>query len=98
MLRWGEPRETIDVDLTLLTGFGGEEPFVRALLARFEPRVQDPLEFAKESSSGRPGRSTGGTLTGNFASWPNSKVRRTSSTAWNVGGVSLNSRDRDAGE
>ena len=26
--RWGEPRETVDVDLTLLTGFGGEEPFV----------------------------------------------------------------------
>ena len=23
--RWGEPRETVDVDLTLLTGFGGEE-------------------------------------------------------------------------
>ena len=22
--RWGEPRETIDVDLTLLTGFGDE--------------------------------------------------------------------------
>lgn len=23
--RWGEPRETIDVDLTLLAGFGDEE-------------------------------------------------------------------------
>ena len=30
--RWGEPRETADVDLTLLTGFGGEEPFVGKLL------------------------------------------------------------------
>ena len=27
--RWGEPRETIDVDVTLLTGFGGEESFVQ---------------------------------------------------------------------
>jgi hypothetical protein len=29
--RWGEPRETVDVDLTLLTGFGGEEPFIQTL-------------------------------------------------------------------
>ena len=28
--RWGEPRETVDVDLTLLTGFGGEDPFIHA--------------------------------------------------------------------
>jgi len=25
--RWGQPRLTQDVDLTLLTGFGGEEKF-----------------------------------------------------------------------
>ncbi len=29
--RWGEPRVTQDVDMTLLTGFGGEEEYVRAL-------------------------------------------------------------------
>jgi hypothetical protein len=46
VLRWGEPRETADVDLTLLTGFGGEERFVRALLARYEPRIEDALGFA----------------------------------------------------
>lgn len=34
--RWGEPRETVDVDLTLLTGFGGEEPFIQTLLRHFE--------------------------------------------------------------
>jgi hypothetical protein len=28
VLRWGEPRETIDVDLTLITGFGRERAFV----------------------------------------------------------------------
>jgi hypothetical protein len=32
--RWGEPRETVDVDLTLLTGFGNERPFVELLLRR----------------------------------------------------------------
>lgn len=44
--RWGEPRETIDVDVTLLTGFGGEESFVREILGWYEPRVVDPAGFA----------------------------------------------------
>ena len=44
--RWGEPRETVDVDLTLLTGFSGEDRFVSTLLERFEPRVDRPAEFA----------------------------------------------------
>ena len=30
--RWAEPRETVDADMTLLTGFGGEEPFIQLLL------------------------------------------------------------------
>jgi hypothetical protein len=46
LLRWGEPRETVAVDLTLLTGFGDEEPFVRRLLEHFEPRIADAVEFA----------------------------------------------------
>ncbi|MGI9017958.1 MAG: nucleotidyl transferase AbiEii/AbiGii toxin family protein [Euzebya sp.] len=46
VLRWGEPRQTRDVDLTLLTGFGGEEPFVDRLLERFAPRVPDAKGFA----------------------------------------------------
>jgi Nucleotidyl transferase AbiEii toxin, Type IV TA system len=45
--RWGEPRETVDVDLTLLTGFGGEEPFVQRLLRQYPGRVDDPAEFAR---------------------------------------------------
>jgi hypothetical protein len=46
VLRWGEPRETVDVDLTLLTGFGGEAPFIASLLKAFEPRVPDAATFA----------------------------------------------------
>jgi hypothetical protein len=46
VLRWGEPRETVDVDLTLLTGFGGEEPFVRKLLEHYEARIPDAMDFA----------------------------------------------------
>jgi len=44
--RWGEPRETVDVDLTLLTGFGHEEPFVEILLGRFEARIENAAQFA----------------------------------------------------
>jgi hypothetical protein len=44
--RWGEPRLTQDVDLTLLTGFGKEEEFADALLASFRPRREDARAFA----------------------------------------------------
>jgi hypothetical protein len=44
--RWGEPRLTQDVDLTLLTGFGREEAFVDPLLGVFAPRRPDAREFA----------------------------------------------------
>jgi hypothetical protein len=44
--RWGEPRFTQDVDLTLLTGFGDEEKFVDSLLKEFTPRRPDAREFA----------------------------------------------------
>lgn len=45
--RWGEPRETIDADLTLLTGFGDEDPFITALAGRFEPRIDQAAAFAR---------------------------------------------------
>lgn len=44
--RWGEPRVTRDVDLTLLAGFGGEAPIVDILLAAWPPRIADAREFA----------------------------------------------------
>lgn len=43
---WGEPRLTNDVDLTLLTGFGGEEIYVQALIEKFAPRIENAREFA----------------------------------------------------
>lgn len=46
--QWGEPRETIDVDLTLLTGFGREEIFSARLLSRFEGRIADAASFARD--------------------------------------------------
>ena len=45
--RWGEVRETIDVDLTLLTGFGSEEPYIHKLLGKFAARIPDAGAFAR---------------------------------------------------
>ena len=44
--RWGNPRFTQDMDITLLTGFGGEEKFIDVLLAELAPRRADAREFA----------------------------------------------------
>ncbi len=44
--RWGTPRLTNDLDLTLLTGFGGETVYTAALLAEFESRISGAAEFA----------------------------------------------------
>ena len=44
--RWGNPRFTRDIDLTLLTGFGSEEGFIEQLLKELLPRREDAREFA----------------------------------------------------
>ncbi len=43
--RWGRPRSTKDVDLTLLTGFGGEDVFLDRLLTRYRLRDGFSREF-----------------------------------------------------
>jgi hypothetical protein len=45
--RWGEPRVTRDVDLTLLAGFGSEDRFIVPLLRAFPTRIEDASEFAR---------------------------------------------------
>ncbi|MBN1424909.1 nucleotidyl transferase AbiEii/AbiGii toxin family protein [Candidatus Fermentibacteria bacterium] len=59
--RWGEPRTTLDADITLLADWGEEERYVRAVLARFAPRVPNGHAFALEhrvllvaATNGRP--------------------------------------------
>ena len=46
--RWGEPRQTRDVDLTLFAGLGGEERFVDPILTHYAARVPDARRFALE--------------------------------------------------
>lgn len=44
--RWGEPRFTQDADMTLLTGFGHEAPYVDHLLSHYAGRLPDARQFA----------------------------------------------------
>lgn len=44
--RWGEPRQTLAADLTLITHFEHDETYARVLLSEFAPRIPEALEFA----------------------------------------------------
>ena len=44
--RWGDPRQTRDVDLTILTGLGGEEHFIDPLLEEYRGRIPNARAFA----------------------------------------------------
>lgn len=48
VIRWGEVRMTQDVDLSLLTGFGGEETYIRDLLTSFAGRIPNADTFARQ--------------------------------------------------
>ena len=45
--RWGEPRVTLDVDLTVVAGFGGEDRIIDPLFAAYPPRIEDARSFAR---------------------------------------------------
>ena len=44
--RWGEPRLTQDVDLTVISGFGREPEYADQFLSTFAARILDAREFA----------------------------------------------------
>jgi hypothetical protein len=47
--RWGEPRFTQDVDVTVAAPLDDLEGFVRAIVARFTSRVEDAVTFARRT-------------------------------------------------
>jgi hypothetical protein len=47
--RWGEPRATLDVGVSLMTGLGNERAVIDQLLEQFRPRKTEAAEFAIES-------------------------------------------------
>ena len=46
VIRWGEIRMTLDIDLCLLAGFGNEEKYIDGLLEKFGSRISEPRDFA----------------------------------------------------
>jgi hypothetical protein len=44
--RWGEPRLTLDVDVTVLAPIGSERPLIDSVLTRFEARVAAARQHA----------------------------------------------------
>lgn len=47
--RWGEPRVTRDMDVTVITGFGSERPFVETMVTRYQSRIPDAAKFAMQA-------------------------------------------------
>lgn len=47
--RWGQPRTTLDVDVTVMTQFGREESAIQQLVSVFRARIADAVEFARQS-------------------------------------------------
>ena len=47
--RWGEPRQTVDVDATLFAGFGNEKFVIDQVLSLYESRIESPYEFARQN-------------------------------------------------
>lgn len=85
--RWGEPRLTQDVDLTLLTGFGGEDKFVDALLKELNPRRPDAREFALSRRVLLARTNSGVNVDVAFGAFPfeERSVHRASTWAWAEG-------------
>lgn len=46
VIRWGEPRLTQDVDISLFTDLGNEKKYINEILNYFKPRISDALDFA----------------------------------------------------
>jgi hypothetical protein len=49
VIRWGQPRVTRDVDLNVLTEFGGEDQVIDILLANYAARLPDAKVFARSN-------------------------------------------------
>lgn len=46
---WGEPRLTVDADVTASAPLDDPDGFVRALVEHFPSRIDDPISFARRS-------------------------------------------------
>jgi hypothetical protein len=84
--RWGEPRLTQDVDLTVLSGFGSEAGFVDALLSTYQGRLPDAREFALRHRVVLVEAATGVPIDVSLGGIPFEERVVERSTGWDVGG------------
>ncbi len=70
LIRWSDPRQTQDVDLSLLTGFGNEKTYIDTLLKSFTPRVTNAAEFAAHARVLLLSASNGVPIDVSFAAMP----------------------------
>jgi hypothetical protein len=47
--RWGQPRLTNDIDITIIASFGEEESFIDLLLSKYHPRIEAAKQFALQN-------------------------------------------------
>jgi len=89
VVRWGEPRLTRDVDLTILTPSHSEERVIDALLGRFRARLDDARSFALANRVvlARAGNGTPIDVALGGLDFEERTVRR--SSLWDVGEVEL---------
>ncbi len=83
--RWGAPRFTQDVDLTLMTGFGGEARFIDAILGKFAGRLRNAREFALQRRVLLAKTSAGIALDVALGAFPFEEASIARATHWAVG-------------
>jgi hypothetical protein len=110
--RWGMPRFTQDVDLTLLAGWGNEAEFVDAILGHFQARRTEMRKFALQRRVVLVKTAAGVDIDIALGALPFEERSIERATAWTVGGLALTtcsaedllvhkvvaSRDRDWGD
>ena len=90
LLRWAEPRLTRDVDLVIVTGFGGESPVVDHLLNALSARVPDAREFAARARVVLLQTSSGVGVDVSLVALPFEERAAERATLWDVGdGIQL---------
>jgi hypothetical protein len=89
VLRWGEPRLTRDIDLTILTGWGGESPVIESLLEQFKPRINDAGQFALKNRVVLVSTANGTPVDVALGAVDFEKHAVARATSWAAGGTSL---------
>jgi hypothetical protein len=82
--RWGEPRATQDVDITVLADFGDEPVLLAELLSRYPSRVPDPESFASANRVALLVLSGGVNADVTFAAFPFEREVIDRSTIWQL--------------